>query len=69
MTSAQATGSVFFTAFRSLTPDQRAEFLRLVQQDEEMREDVLDSLAFFAADAEPGRPLEEILKEQGFEID
>jgi len=51
----------FVSEFRALPPDERAEVLRLLVADRELREDLQDSLTIEARRSEPSRPLNDVL--------
>ena len=64
MTRAEATGEVFWTAFKGLGQrEQRAVIGRLLQ-DEGLRRDLLDLAVIEERRSEPARPLRDYLKGQ-----
>jgi len=62
MRSAEATGEIFWAAFKGLPPDgQRVVLARLVR-DERLRRDLVDLAVIEERRGEPERPLREYLK-------
>ena len=60
MTKSHATAEMFWTAFKALPKQKRAEVLRLVASDESTRRDLLDLSTFEARRGEPSRSLRSI---------
>ena len=61
MTSAQARAEVFWTAFRTMTKEERRAFLERLVGDRRLREDLLDAALIEERKHEPTRPLEQVL--------
>ncbi|HEY3354216.1 MAG TPA: hypothetical protein VGQ83_13265 [Polyangia bacterium] len=61
MTRAEATAEVFWTAFRSLAPDARAEVLARLVRDRALRRDLMDAAVVEERRSEPARPVQEYL--------
>ncbi len=60
MTSEEATATVFWTTFQSMSENERDEFLAKLIGDESIREDLADILVAYSRESEPDRPLSEI---------
>ena len=60
MTSAEATGVVFWTAFLALSRAERQAFLERLIADPRLREDLLDAAVIEERKHEPARALKEI---------
>jgi hypothetical protein len=56
MTSEEATATVFWTAFQSMSDEERDKFLARLIADENMREDLADILVAYSRESEPDRP-------------
>ncbi len=57
MLAREAVSEVFYTAFKSLDKNQKADLLRHLLQDKEFREDLLDLSLMEQARKTPGRPV------------
>jgi hypothetical protein len=63
MSAAQATAEVFVTAFKSLKRNQRAAVLEKMLADEELSEDLADTLALESRRHQPRQSFRQALKE------
>jgi hypothetical protein len=52
-----------WAAFEALSPDQRGDFLARLVEDDELREDLLDSIVMVQRRGQPSRPYEEFVEE------
>jgi hypothetical protein len=63
MSTNQATAEVFVTAFKSLKRPERDAVMERILADDELREDLADSLALEARRHEPRLPFRQVLKD------
>jgi hypothetical protein len=63
MSAAQATAEVFVTAFKSLKRNQREAVLERMLTDEELSEDLADTLALESRRHQPRQSFRQVLKE------
>jgi hypothetical protein len=63
MSAAQATAEVFVTAFKSLKRNQREAVLERMLTDEELSEDLADTLALESRRHQPRQSFGQVLKE------
>ncbi|HEX3889915.1 MAG TPA: hypothetical protein VHX90_03600, partial [Verrucomicrobiae bacterium] len=63
MSAAQATAEVFVTAFKSLKRNQREAVLEKILTDEELSEDLADTLALESRRHQPHQSFRQTLKE------
>jgi hypothetical protein len=68
MSAAEATAEVFVTAFKSLNRRQREAVLERMLADEELSEDVADTLALEARRHEPRHSFRQTLKELNIKV-
>jgi hypothetical protein len=52
-----------WAAFESLSPEEREAFLGRLLEDDDLREDLMDSIVMIERRGEPGRPFEEFVQE------
>jgi len=62
-TEAEATAKIFMTALKALPERTRERIYEHLAKDPELIEDLLDTALIESRRDEPGRPLEEVLKE------
>ncbi len=62
MTKTRATAEVFWTAFRSLRPEERQAVLRRLLEDKSLRHDLQDLATIAGRKSEPARPLRRYLE-------
>jgi hypothetical protein len=65
MSAIEATAEVFITAFKSLKPRQRAAVLERMLADDELSDDIADTLALEARRHQPRQPFRQVMKELG----
>jgi hypothetical protein len=65
MSAIEATAEVFVTAFKSLKPRQREAVLERMLADEELSDDIADTLALEARRHQPRQPFRQAMKELG----
>jgi hypothetical protein len=63
MSTAEATAEVFVTAFKSLKPREREAVLARMLNDDELSEDIADTLALEARRHQPRQSFRQALKE------
>jgi hypothetical protein len=63
MSAAQATAEIFVTAFKSLKRNQREAVLERMLTDEELSEDLADTLALESRRHQPRQSFRQVLKE------
>lgn len=63
MSATEATAEVFVTAFKTLRPRQREAVLTRMLADEELSEDIADTLALEARRHQPRQSFRQTLKE------
>lgn len=63
MSATEATAEIFVTAFKALKPKQREAVLQKLVADEELAEDLADTLAVEARRHQPHMPLRDVLKD------
>jgi hypothetical protein len=63
MSAAQATAEIFVTAFKSLKRNQREAVLERMLTDEELSEDLADTLALESRRPQPRESFRQVLKE------
>ena len=63
MSAAQATAEVFVTAFKSLKRNQREAVLERILADEDLSEDLADTLALESRRHQPRQSFQQALKE------
>ncbi len=63
MSATEATAEVFLTAFKSLKPRQREAVLEKLLTDENLSEEVADTLALESRRHQPRQPFRQVLKE------
>ena len=63
MSASEATAEVFVTAFKTLRPRQREAVLTRMLADEELSEDIADTLALEARRHQPRQSFRQALKE------
>ncbi len=68
MSAADATAEVFVTAFKSLKRRQREAVLERMISDDELSEDLADTLALEARRREPRQSFRQTLKELKIEV-
>jgi uncharacterized protein YbaA (DUF1428 family) len=68
MSTSQATAEVFVTAFRSLNRRERDAVMERMLADEELREDLVDTLALEARRHEPRSPFRQVLKDLKIDV-
>ncbi len=65
MTKTQATAEVFWTAFKVLPTEEKRAVLQHIVRDENLRRELMDLSIIEERRNEPGRPLQDYLKEKG----
>jgi hypothetical protein len=68
MSAAQATAEVFVTAFKSLKRREREAVFERLLADEELSEDIADTLALEARRHQPRQSLRQTLKELNIRV-
>ena len=63
MSATEATAEVFVTAFKSLKRREREAVIERMLTDEELSEDLADTLALEARRHQPRQPFRQVLKE------
>jgi hypothetical protein len=64
MTKTEATAEVFWTAFNVLPVEEKRAVIQRIIRDENLRRDLMDLALIEERRNEPGRPLDEYLKEK-----
>ncbi len=67
MSIRQAKAEVFWLAFKSLPTGERRSIIERLLKDKEFREDLIDLSIFEQRQKEPSRPLEDYLREKGYQ--
>ena len=65
MSAIEATAEVFFTAFKSLKPRQRAAVLERMLADEDISADIADTLTLESRRHQPRQPFRQVMKVLG----
>jgi hypothetical protein len=68
MSTSQATAEVFVTAFKTLKRRERDAVMERMLADEELREDLVDTLALEARRHELRSPFRQVLKELKIDV-
>ena len=63
MSAIEATAEVFVTAFKSLKPRQREAILEKMLSDEQLSEDIADTLTLESRRHQPRQPFRQVLKD------
>jgi hypothetical protein len=68
MSAAQATAEIFVTAFKSLKRREREAVFERLLADDELSEDITDTLALEARRHQPRQPFRQALKELNIRV-
>jgi hypothetical protein len=68
MSAAQATAEIFVTAFKSLKRREREAVFERLLADDELSEDITDTLALEARRHQPRQPFRQTLKESNIRV-